>query len=70
MNTQLLNGLVVSVFFSHAAGHGFTSQPGHTKDYHKMVQTTSLFVCVGIGQCSPTVLKAGKCVELSMGMCT
>ena len=40
----------------------------------KMVQTASLHrrACVRVGawQCSPTVLKAGWCVELSMGKCT
>ena len=27
-------GLVASVFASHAAGRGFASRPGHTKDLH------------------------------------
>ena len=31
--------LVVSMSASHAIGRGLASQPGHTKDHHKMVQT-------------------------------
>ena len=34
--------LVVSMFASHAIGHGFKPWRDHTKDHHKSVQTTSL----------------------------
>ena len=35
---------MVSMFASHAVGHGFAPQPGHNKDHHKyaMVQTAAL----------------------------
>ena len=34
--------LVVSMSASHAVGLGFAPRPGHTKDHHKKVQTSSL----------------------------
>ena len=38
-------GLVVSVSASHTVDGEFAYRPGHTKDHHKMVQTTSLHEC-------------------------
>ena len=41
MTSPCQDGLVVSMSSCHAVGRGFVSQSGHTKDYHKMVQTAS-----------------------------
>ena len=46
----------------------------HTKDHHKNVTncllTWQACIRVGVRQCSSTVLKAGKCAELSIRTCT
>ena len=44
-----LIGLMLSVSASHAVGRGFVSRPGHAKDYHKMVQTASLYCMHALG---------------------
>ena len=67
------DGLVVSVSASHAVGCGFASRSVHTKDHLKngtnYFPTWHAGVRVGVKQCSPTILKAGLCVELSISTC-
>ena len=41
--------VLVSVSGSHAEGRGLSLRPGHTKDQHKTVQTTSLLGTQALG---------------------